>query len=69
MTSLKSKRIKTFYGDNVPLNSDKCKVALTAPNKRIIKEDYILNDSKNRQFKNDISRFLLLLFCNTVFIL
>lgn len=59
MTNLKSEGIKTLYADNMPFNSDKCKVALTAPNKRIIKEDYILNNTKNRQFRNDISRFLL----------
>lgn len=39
-----------MYANNMPLNSDKLKLALTARNKRIIKRNYYLNGAKS----NDI---------------
>jgi len=60
------------------LNLDKCKVALTARNKRIIKADYILNGAKSmihpaiyeqyiHVFHCGLSIYTLVVICSNVY--
>lgn len=46
--------VKILYANDALLNSDKCKVALTARNKRIIKGDYILNGAESMIYTTTI---------------